>query len=300
MSAATNCACPCSDPTVVEIPGTPGADGSPGAAGSDGINAYTTSTFAITLPAAAGAVTSPAICTFVSTAWMAVGQKIFISDGTNFGTFQVVTLPSGTGATLTWLDYPGDSVGTTVIASGAKVSPSGTLPTLAAPLPTSLTNSTTGVAGSVLAAGVGISTVTIPLTSLVTGLGVLAIDLLTNYVPGYAFKLLAFDFITTVAGTGAGASQVFNLEIGTTNVTGGVLTVNLAGTATIGVQTNGTAITAANTGTSSDSLSIEMAAGGTVFTAGAGYFVIKIQNMDTANAVASLNTSIDTLITALT
>ena len=56
--------------------------------------------------------------------------------------------------------------------------------------------------------------------------------------------------------------------------------------------TNGTAVTAANTGTATDNISIEMAAGGTVFTAGAGYFLIKIQNLDTADAVASLNASI--------
>jgi hypothetical protein len=30
-----------------------------------------------------------------------------------------------------------------------------------------------------------------------------------------------------------------------------------------------------------------MAAGGTVFTAGAGYFIMELQNLDTADAVAS-------------
>lgn len=152
-----------------------------------------------------------------------------------------------------------------------------------------ITDNTTGASsGTTLAAGVGVNTITIPLTSLVTGLGTSAIDLLTNYTPGYRFKLLAFDFVTTVAGTGSGASQVFNLEIGTTNVTGGALTVNLTSTNTIGKISSGTAITADNVGTASDTLSIEMAASGTVFTAGAGYFVIKIQNMDTADAFAAL------------
>ena len=151
-----------------------------------------------------------------------------------------------------------------------------------------ITDNSTGTASETIAAGAGVATITIPLTSLATGLGTGAIDLLTNYVPGYRFKLLAFDFVTTVAGTGAGASQTFNLEIGTTNVTGGVLNVTLASTDTIGEVTAGTAITAANVGTAADTLSIEMAASGTVFTAGAGYFVIKIQNMDTADAIASI------------
>lgn len=151
-----------------------------------------------------------------------------------------------------------------------------------------ITNSTTGSASTTLAAGVGVYNMTIPLTSLATGLSTSAIDLMTEIVVGHKFKILDFYFVTTVAGTGSGASQVFNLEIGTTNVTGGVLTVTLASTSAIGEVTTSTAVTAANTGTAADTLSIEMAASGTVFTAGAGYFVIRIQNMDTADAVSSL------------
>lgn len=150
-----------------------------------------------------------------------------------------------------------------------------------------ITDSTTGTAGDTAAAGVGVNTITIPLTSLATGLSTSAIDLLTEYVPGYRFKVLKFDFVATVVGAGSSASQVFNLEIETTNVTGGALTVTLASTNTIGKITSGTSITAANVGTATQKLSIEMAAGGTVFTAGAGYFVIMIQNMDTADAHAA-------------
>lgn len=119
-----------------------------------------------------------------------------------------------------------------------------------------------------------------PLTSLATGLSTSAIDLLTGFTPGHAFKIVKFAFVTTVAGTGSGASQVFNIEIGTTNLTGGVLTLTLASQATIGTVTSATAITANNVGTKTDTISIEMAASGTVFTAGAGYFVITIQNLD--------------------
>jgi hypothetical protein len=163
-----------------------------------------------------------------------------------------------------------------------------------------LTDNSTGSAGTTIAAGVGVNTVTIPLTSLATGLSTSAIDLLTNYTPGYRFKILGFSFVTTVAGTGTSASQVFNLEIGTTNLTGGVLTLALADTDTIGKVKAATAITAANVGTSTDTISIEMAASGTVFTAGAGYFVLTIQNMDTADAVASLSARANTLRTDTT
>ena len=118
-----------------------------------------------------------------------------------------------------------------------------------------------------------------PMTRLATDLSTQAIDLLTNFTPGHAFKLLSLAFVTTVAGTGTSASQVFNLEIGTTNVTGGVLTLTLASQSAIGVVTNATAITALNEGSATDTISLEMAASGTVFTAGAGYFVISIQNL---------------------
>lgn len=290
--SATNCACPCPDPTVTEIPGATGAAGADGADGTNGVNAYTLTTADITLPAAAGPVV---LATSVAVAsWMAIGQVVFISDGTNWGHFEVLTIPSSTSVTLDWLQYPNDAVGTTVIASGATVSPAGVIPAFSPPA--NLTDSTLGTAGATLAAGVGVTTITVPLTSLATGLGVLAIDLLTDYVLGYAFRLISFDFVTTVAGTGAGASQVFNLEIGGTDVTN-TLTVTLASTAAIGAVTLGSPATiiAANVGTAANALSIEMAAGGTVFTAGAGYFVIKLANLDTANAVASLNASINAI-----
>lgn len=119
-----------------------------------------------------------------------------------------------------------------------------------------------------------------PLTRLATDLSTAAIDLLTNFTPGHRFKLVKWAFVTTTAGTGTSASQVFNLEIGTTNTTGGVLTLLLANTDTIGKITAATAITALNEGAATDTISIEMAASGTVFTAGAGYFVITIQNLD--------------------
>jgi hypothetical protein len=231
--------------------------------------------------------------------WMVVGQEVFIGEtSTKFAHFRVTAIPSSTSVQLDWLDYNGDAVGTTVLASGSGVSPSGTQPALSASLPTSLTDNTTGVASNTLAAGVGIQTITLPVTA--QGLGTSAIDIVTNYTLGYAFKLLSFDFMTVIPGTGGGATQTFNLEIGTTNVTGGLLTVTLAGTTTVGALTTGTAITALNTGTASDTISIEMAAGGNDFSGGSGYFILKVQNLDTANSIASLAADVNGIILALT
>lgn len=162
---------------------------------------------------------------------------------------------------------------------------------------TTLTDNTAGTAGSTLASTVGIQTVAIPiqLASMTTS----AADLVTNYVPGYAFELLSLEFITTTIGTGTSASQVLNLEIGTTNVTGGVLTLLLADTNTLGKKTAATAITAANTGTATDTLSVEVAAGGTVFTAGAGILLVKLRNLDTVNAFASISAKLNTIISSI-
>lgn len=162
---------------------------------------------------------------------------------------------------------------------------------------TALTDSTTGTAGSTLAATVGIQTIAIPLQ--LAAMTTAAADLMTNYVPGYAFQLLSLEFVTTTLGTGASASQVINLEIGSTNVTGGVLTLLLADTTPLGAKKAATAITAANTGTASDTLSIEVATGGTVFTAGAGFLLLKLRNMDTVNAIASLSAKSNATTAAL-
>jgi hypothetical protein len=157
---------------------------------------------------------------------------------------------------------------------------------------TSITDSGTGTPSDTIAAGVGVTQIAFPVGDLGNAAGAgfgatTAGDIVTGYTPGYRFKLLSFDFVTDLVGAGAGASAPCNLEIGTTNVTGGVCTVTLASTDTIGKVTAGTAITALNTGSATDTISLEKATS-VVFTAGAGYFLVTIQNMDTADAFATL------------
>lgn len=136
------------------------------------------------------------------------------------------------------------------------------------------------------AAGVGVYTLSIPIT--LAAMTTSAADLVTGIVPGHRFKVLALDFFTTVLGTGSGASQTINAEIGTTNLSGGVVNPTLASTDTLGKKTAGSAVTANNVGSATDALSIEVAASGTVFTAGAGVLQVTIQNLDTADAVAAI------------
>ena len=160
-----------------------------------------------------------------------------------------------------------------------------------------LTDSTGGTAATTLAAGTGISTLTIPiqLSSMTTS----AAELTSAITLGYKFKILSADFVTTTIGAGAGASQTISLKIGSTAVTGGVVNPTLTGTNTLGKLVAGTSVTAANTGTASDTLTVAVAASGTVFSAGAGYLVIRVQNMDTADTAASIARLAGALRTAL-
>lgn len=107
-----------------------------------------------------------------------------------------------------------------------------------------------------------------------------AADLITGLTLGHRGKILAMSFTTTTLGTGTSASQVLNLEIGSTNLTGGVLTLLLADTTPLGKITAATAITALNEFSATDTISLEVAASGTVFTAGAGFVTLRIQNLD--------------------
>lgn len=290
MSAPSNCctsAC-----AAVETVSVPGTEGEAGLDGADGISSFTLTTASFVVPALAAAVT----VTVVNNSWMAVGQTVFIP---NAGTFQVASKTGTTAVSLTYLDYVSNTETGETIAAGTLVTPSGVQgPASTGTLPNSLTDNSTGTASDTIAAGVGVFTLAFPIT--LASMTTAAADLLTNYVLGFAFKILSVSFVTTTIGAGAGASQVLNLEIGTTNVTGGVVTLTEAATDTLGELTAGTAITANNVGTASDTLSIEVATGGTVFTAGNGALLLKIQNMDQANSIASLAAKINALITAVT
>lgn len=157
-------------------------------------------------------------------------------------------------------------------------------------VPAPVTNSTTGSDQAALAAGAGVHTILVPIHNLAT---VADGDVITTLTPGYKFKILAVDaFVTNEVTTAAKASSL-NLEIGTTNLTGGVVALTSANCATLGAKVAGTAVTAANTGTAADTISIE-AASTTAFIEGGVMLQITIQNMDTADAFASLLADITT------
>lgn len=101
-------------------------------------------------------------------------------------------------------------------------------------------------------------------------------DLVTNYTPGFAGSIVKFSAIVTDPATTALKASTLNLEIGTTNVTGGSLALTSANMTPLGKVVDATAITAANTFSSTDTISIE-AASTTAFVEGSVVLVVELQ-----------------------
>lgn len=115
----------CPTPETIQVPGPEGATGPAGPAGVAGGNAYsftTTTTFIV--PAIGSNVT----VIVNSSAWMAIGQIVFIPGA---GYFEVVTVPNSISVQLKYLAYEFNTFAGAVIAIGTAVSPSG--PQVAAP-----------------------------------------------------------------------------------------------------------------------------------------------------------------------
>jgi predicted RecA/RadA family phage recombinase len=119
-----------------------------------------------------------------------------------------------------------------------------------------------------------ILTIPIKLAKLANG------DIVTTYTPGFAGVIEKVSFVVTDPATTADKAATLNLEIGTTNLTGGVITLSSAagGNAlTLGKVVDGTAITAANVFGAADTISVE-ASSVTAFAEGEGALLIVIKN----------------------
>lgn len=122
-----------------------------------------------------------------------------------------------------------------------------------------------GKGGDVAPRGSGAQHFLIPID--LKAMGASASDVLTEFTPGFAGKIISVDAYTVIVGAGAGATVVVSLEIGTTGLTGGAVTVDLAATNTVGEKATGTAVTANNEFGRGDTISI-LSAAGTTFTSG--------------------------------
>lgn len=161
----------------------------------------------------------------------------------------------------------------------------------------SITDSTGGTGSDTLAVGVGEYTLSFA-TTLVAITAAEGADLVTDLPITHRFRIISMDWVTTIAGVGASATHVLTVDIGATPVTTLALTITEASTNTIGEVTAGAAGTAADVGAVDDTISIAVAAG-TNFTAGEGFLMLRIQNLDTADAAATLADKVDSTIAAL-
>ena len=106
--------------TATGVPLTPTIQGPAGDDGAAGINAFTLTSGNFTQPAIGSSVT----VSVVSSAWIAVGQSIYVAGG---GYYTVSSVPNSTSVVLTNSGYVGSAVAGVVIASGASVVPGGVI-----------------------------------------------------------------------------------------------------------------------------------------------------------------------------
>lgn len=110
--------------------------------------------------------------------------------------------------------------------------------------------------------------ISVPFTGFLT---VVAVNLQLSKLYGFRFAIEKVEILTTVVGTGAGATRLFNIRKGTaTGTVVGTFTPTLANQGTLGVVTAGTVVTAAraNYFNDTDTVTIEAPNAGTAFSAG--------------------------------
>ena len=124
--------------------------------------------------------------------------------------------------------------------------------------------------------GAGVYTLSFPISlASIVGAG----DVVTSFVPGHAFQILSLDFHVGVPVTTGGDAATLNAEIGTTDLTGGAVALTSANCTPLGAKVAGTAITAGNVGSATDTVSIE-ASSVTAFAEGTGVLMVRIRNLE--------------------
>ena len=101
-------------------------------------------------------------------------------------------------------------------------------------------------------------------------------DVVTNIRPGVNGYITHVEFVTGVAVTTGSKLSTLNLEIGTTNLTGGAVALTSAALTPKGARVAGTRITANNRILRASTLSVE-ASSTTAFAEGDGFLIVKIQ-----------------------
>lgn len=146
-----------------------------------------------------------------------------------------------------------------------------------------LTDNSTGSAGTTIAAGVGIYNLTFQFDLADIADGDLVSDLLLNH----KFKIIESYFVATEPVTTGSKATTISLAISDVNVTNSEIALTSANCTPAGAKVQNAGALAANTGAANATLTVK-AASTTAFLEGKGVLVIAIQNMDSADAIASL------------
>lgn len=116
--------------------------------------------------------------------------------------------------------------------------------------------------------------VTFPFPTMTT---IAAGDMVTSFKPGFDGYITHVEWVQYAAVTTAGDGMDLNLEIGTTDLTGGVVALTSAACTPIGKIIHGSRITANNRLTKDDLVSVEAAAGAGAFAEGSGALIVTIR-----------------------
>lgn len=294
--------CGCSAPTTlpVSIPGGVGE------------NAFSTITASFTVPSDNGNVG----VTVANSGWVAANQFVYIEGAGHFE----VTSKVGLALTLIYRRQSGDAAPGTIIASGATITPAGrpgeqpdspllvadggTGATTASGARTnlngadisavaSITDNSTGSAGSTIAAGTDVQTIPI-----FVNLAQITATTIFNYTPGFRFKILAISFSAEIAVTTAAKAATITPAVNGSGITGGALALTSANCTPKGTNIAGSTVTAGNTGTAAQTLSL-VASAVTAFSEGTGWILLRVQNLDGADSVASLSSKVNSLLSAV-
>lgn len=155
-----------------------------------------------------------------------------------------------------------------------------------------LTDSSGGAVSATLAATLGRVLVTIPIADMVK---IADVDILTDFIPGFAGKILAIDWWQEDPVTTAAKLSNLSLEIEAVELQGGVLALTSAACTPLGKIINGSAITGLNTFTAAQKITITGDTT-TAFVEGSGAVILTLQNDDMVNAFASIVAKLNQLI----
>lgn len=276
MASTTPCAPSCS--TTLQTVNVPGPSGP---------SAVTTTSAQFTLPAIGGTVS----ITVGDSSWIKQGSNLFISDGSKWGNFVVIT--PGNPFTARFLGLVGDSASGNVASGAVVVSGTGdqTFPWDLDAL-TAFTDNSGGAKSDTIAANVANNIIV---------LGPFSMALLVNSqiwelaIP-YGFKVNSITFRDDIAITTGAKAATFTTRINAVATTGGVVAV--AGTYATGATQAGTAISGGNTGTAGQTLEA-IVSGVTAFSEGYGHLELSVTNTDLAATIAAIAFKANQLRTAL-